>query len=72
MSNIETLSLDVANEHITSRLINKNVFKNVVSVELGGYFYDIQVDLFDLSFKKLKEIHLVADSLQVLFDRGIQ
>ena len=36
VSNIQTLSLDVAYEHITSRLINKNVFKNVVSIELCG------------------------------------
>ena len=67
---IMSLILFVSYEHITSKLINQNIFKNVVIVLLQGNFYDIQVDLFE-SFKHLKEIYLVADNLEVLFAQGI-
>ena len=63
------LIVNVAYEHITHKLIVKNVFKNVRQVHLMGYFYGIEADLFDLSFKNLKEIHIVADNLRVCYSQ---
>ena len=71
LPNIQTLTVNVAYEHISSRLINPNIFKDVVVVYLQGYFYDIQEDLFE-GFAHLKEIYILADSIEVLFGQGIE
>ena len=71
MPNITSLTVSVNFEHITSKLVNKNIFNNIFIVYLQGYFYDIQVDLFDLSFKRLKVILTVHDSMAALFGKGI-
>ena len=72
LSNINSLTVTVYFVHITSKLVNKNVFNNIFVVYLQGYFYDIQVDLFDLSFKNLKDIFIVHDSFTALFGQGIK
>ena len=66
---ILTLTLTVSYERITSRLINRNVFKNVITVYLLGYYYDIQDGLFE-GFPRLKGIYILADNLGVLFAQG--
>ena len=71
MPNVRELTVYVAYEYITTRLIDKNVFKNVVRMHLNGYFYGIQADLFE-GFTHLKQVHLSADRIEVLFGEGIK
>ena len=72
VTNIYQLELYMAYENVTAKLINKNVFRNVVIVHLAGYFYGIQEDLFDLRFIMLKMISIQADNHELLFHRGIK
>ena len=71
LPNLVSLSLFVSYEHITSRLVNTNMFKHLRTIYLIGYFYDIQADLF-VDFKRLKVAHIEADNLGVFFSHGIE
>ena len=68
----QSLDIQVYYIQITSKLINKNLFSCAEYVYLQGVFYDIQEDLFDLSFKKLKMIEILPDSMEVVFGHGIK
>ena len=69
LPNIRSMTVNVAHDHISTRLVNRNIFNNVRSFILQGYFYGIQEDLFE-SFKHLREIFIIADSFAVLFSQG--
>ena len=67
LPNFRDVTLCVAYERITFRLFNKNVFKKVVKLHLEGFFYGIQVDVFE-GLNQIKEIHLQIDSIEVLLN----
>ena len=68
LPNIYSVTVIVAYEHISSKLISRNIFKDVVSIHLLGFYYGIQADLF-AGFKRLKDIQLQPDSFAVLFSQ---
>ena len=71
LPNPEILSLYVSYGHITSRLINVDIFKHLRIIYLVGFFYDIQADIF-VNFKRLQIVHIEADNLGVFFSHGIE
>ena len=63
----QTLTIGISYSSLTARIVNKFVFKEMKSLEISGYIYSIQYDLFKyfdklveirLSLNKLKEFHL--------------
>ena len=63
------LALELKYESLTLKILNKSMFKELMSIQVFGVINNIQADLFKY-FGKIKSVDLLIDNLKDLFHRG--
>lgn len=68
-NNFQTLTIGISYSSLTTKIVNKYVFKEMKNLDIKGYIYNIQYDLFKY-FDKLVEIRLSLNKLKELHHNG--
>ena len=69
-SYFDLLRIEADFEVISAKIIDKDLFKFVKYILIGGFVYDIQADLFE-TLRRLKVVHLYVDSFETLLNKGL-
>jgi hypothetical protein len=65
----ERLDLKIDYDTITTRIVNKDLFKNMLRFYFEGLIYDIQADLFK-HFAKLSYVSLILEKIESFYHNG--